>query len=103
MRTADVQSYIIGTPNSPVDVQLTGRSGATFGMRDGMIYYYRSPGSLFHEQNVSRFGEYAGPARLDSNAVVQLASSALRRLRKRTDIPLPNRPSRVRQAEAYKG
>ena len=100
---ADIASFVVGSPNSPLDVQVTGRTGAAFGMRNGMIYYYRSPGSLLHEQNPARFQRYAGPAALTRDGVVQVASNALYRLMKTRDLRIPDRPPpKVRQAEAWK-
>src|SRR6516164_4555875 len=94
----DVASYVVGTPNSPFDVQVTSRAGAAFGMRDGMIYYYRSPDSLLHERNPARFQSYAGPAVFDSNGVAQVASNTLYRLAKQKPASWPKHPSRIRQA-----
>jgi HEAT repeat protein len=98
----DVASYVVGTPNSPFDVQVTSRAGAAFGMRDGMIYYYRSPNSLLHERNPAKFQSYAGPAVFDSNGVAQVASNTLHRLAKQKPASWPDH-LRIRQAEAFKG
>jgi hypothetical protein len=97
----DVQSYVVGAPSSPIDLFLTGPMGVRFGVRDGSVYYFCSPGSLSHEQDPSKLAQYTGEALLSSNQVVQVVSNTLVRLMK-VKIPLSGVP-RLREEGPYHG
>src|SRR2546421_392851 len=76
----EIRHYIIGSPNSPTDVHLTGPTGVQFGIRDGAVYYYCTPQSFFREQDPARVARYTGTASFTSNEVLAFASSKLQRL-----------------------
>jgi len=98
----EIRSYVIGSPNSPTDVHLTGSTGVQFGIRDGAVYYFCTPQSFFREQNPSRVPQYAGTAVLSSNQVLALASNTLQHLTK-ARTPLPPAKVRVKCGGFFQG
>src|SRR5258706_6030121 len=84
----DLQGYVIGSPNSPVDAHLVGRYGTEFWIRRGAIHGYSSPGSYFGAQGgpIERF---YGTSIINSKDAIQIAAKVVQRLAKRSN-PLTN-------------
>src|SRR5207249_3458739 len=76
----DLEKCNIGTLYSPVDLFLMHRSGTCFWIRDGAVQAYESPGSYFRLQDTRKVRSYTGPASLNSNQVVHVATSTIQRL-----------------------
>jgi hypothetical protein len=77
---ADIKHYGIGSPSSPIDIGLTQTNGGHFGVCDGVVSYFDSERSVFHEQDPGKLWKYSGTAILTTNEALLLASNTLQRL-----------------------
>jgi hypothetical protein len=96
-----VESCVIGTPYSPVDVYIRHRKGTEFWISDGIVEQFRSPGSFFQLQNLDIITRYLGAPQLNSNQVLELATRTLQKL-VRNGNPLANREPIVKEAGKYR-
>jgi len=99
---ADFHRLMVGTPYSPIGVQVTITGGTTFAIRDGAVNYFESPYSVFSEQNPDQLGKYAGTSILTSNQVFLIASNTLQSLIKTKHV-LTNGAPRIEQAGVFEG
>jgi hypothetical protein len=100
--STELRDCVIGSPNSPVDLHVAVPRGASFGIRDGAVYYFSTPESFFRQGDPSQLGKYAGTSVLGSDQVMLLVSNTLHRLLK-TNASLANGKPKLRQGGVYKG
>jgi hypothetical protein len=99
---AELHDCIVGSPSSPIELQVATAGGADFGIAEGAVYYFLTPGSLFRQGDPRQLDNYAGAAVLTSNQVIQIASNTLCHLLK-TNASLSNGKPKLRQGGLYKG
>lgn len=78
--TNDLSSYTIGDPHSPLDVYLTHKSGAMFGIRDGAVNMFEARESFVHVQDSAHLKQLLGKSIVSSNQVLELATTIANRL-----------------------
>ena len=64
---ANLRKYIVGSPESPVDMCLFHRDGTSFFISEGVVQRFESPGSYFNLQDRSLVPRYTGVPALSSN------------------------------------
>src|SRR6185295_13042536 len=74
---SDLQAVVVGSPYSPTDLYLIHKRGTSFWIRDGVVYRYLHPGSLFELQNSDQLYRYEGTSKLTSNDVIRVATETL--------------------------
>jgi len=98
----DLQTFTIGSPNSPIDVVLLHKKGTRFWISRGSVYSFSTPGSYRELQDPSRIPTFLGEAKFDSNSVLHLATLTLQHLVK-TGNPLTNGPPSVKCPQLLDG
>jgi hypothetical protein len=103
-RVEELREYFIGDPHSPIDLYLVHRGGTMFGIRDGAVTMFESPGSYIKLQDPSRVPEFFGEPTLSSNQVLELATKTIEKLVRTTNPianikPLVERPKKINGKE----
>ena len=93
----DLQKYIVGSPNRPIDLSLQLKNGAYYWIFEGVVQGFESPGTYFQGQDFKNVAKYGGIPNLDSNQVRELATRTLESLAK-TGNPVAGLSPRVRKA-----
>ena len=76
----NVRSYLVGSPDSPVDLSFVCRNGNIFWIHDGVVYRFQTPGSLMLCQDLDGISRFRGKAAFTSNEVVAAATRLISRL-----------------------
>jgi hypothetical protein len=92
-KTNDLESYVVGSPSSPIDVVLVHRRGARYWFHEGAIQYFWSPSSYHLRTDAGLAADrHIGKAALASNEVAALALNVLQRLIKKEGAVLGGEP-----------
>jgi hypothetical protein len=99
----DLRYYAVGAFESPVNMYLISRDGASFWIKKGAVTGYASPDSYHYTGANSRsLDPYMGEASLDRQQATELAIRVIKRLAKNGD-PFPGLPPKQHPLEDYKG
>lgn len=98
---ADLRKYaLIGW--SSIDLYLADRRGTEFWVRNGVVYRYSTPGSLYALQNPGALRGFVGPPAISAQQAVELATNTLEKLVRNRQMMTNTRP-RLSPAQYFHG
>jgi hypothetical protein len=75
-----LQRYLIGTPNSPIDLFLAHSGGTSFLISHGIVQRVLSPKSFFHLQDPKSLNKFIGEPVLSLTQITNIAVTVVKRL-----------------------